>query len=172
MPAVMQVFMLIRQQKAMIKQSRCIDSSPPVLPMIWGKTNIGFGDVQPTSNLNNTYVNKFHSVCLSCKQEITVPANECAGNPSSWQEHRCWLIACLCWRDHRFLGLQRRHWSRKIFIRFEKGMSSLWCLFKTFLQDPHPKPTHPPVRPAFDRAALRCFLNQICPAEWNHFPPS
>lgn len=31
-----------------------------------------------------------------------------------------------CWRD----------WSRKIFIRCEKGMSSLWCLFKTFIQEP------------------------------------
>lgn len=32
---------------------------------------------------------------------ITVPANECAGHPSSWQEQPCWLIACLCWRGAR-----------------------------------------------------------------------
>lgn len=106
-----------------------------MLLTIWIKQTSAL-DIQPTSNAN-TYVNSL-TLCMSDMQTgITVPANECAAHHSFWQENPCWLTACFCCGEHRFRGLlKRQNGSCTICIRCEKGMSSLWCLFKTFLQAP------------------------------------
>lgn len=87
---------------------------------------------------------------------ITVPANERAAHPSSWQGNLRWLIACLCWGEHRFRGLLKRQktGAAKYSFAVKKGMSSLWCLFKTFLQAPLPHLPSPP--PCSLCLRLRC----------------
>lgn len=77
---------------------------------------------------------------------ITGPADECVAHPSSWQEKPCWLIACLCWREHRFRGLlKKQKWEpQNIHSLWKKACQVFGVYLRLFYKPPHP---HPPRSP-------------------------
>lgn len=72
---------------------------------------------------------------------LTIPANECAGHPSSRQEHTCWLIACLCWREHWFGWVVDESAAAKCSFIVKKACQVFGvCLRLSYKAPHHPQP--------------------------------
>lgn len=113
----------------MIKQTGYTDFSPLKKPWLWGMFSqhlIQTTDMSIRSTLYVSHANTNHCPCKwVCGTSFILTGTALLIDS----------LFVLKGSAGSFRELPRRHWSRKIFIRREKGMSSLWCLLKTFLQD-------------------------------------